>query len=304
MQSSLYEEQQERERLETELMELRAFAEAVKHRRRDSDSDSLSANSHAAAITASGGGGLTMPDSHGYSNTAQHHHQQQQQQLISQAFAGHHLMAGAAEQAMVQRSLKMDSYAYIRLPTTSKRKTPQWSRVSMHLTGTWLVFYKIVNGQAGSIPTVQIATQLIHHARRVTSADIRSADEKQIPLIFQILYDNETAPAGAAANGNGTSHSRRGSMIDLNASSVSSQSSSTAAAAAAVANIDKSLWRRHDLVEVRFHTTTSCDLCRLGCWNIFRPPPAVECLRCRMKFHVEHRDKGELPQCKREWSVV
>ena len=32
----------------------------------------------------------------------------------------------------------------------------------------------------------------------------------------------------------------------------------------------------------------SCDGCTKQLWAPFRPPPAVECRRCRAKFHREH----------------
>jgi hypothetical protein len=32
----------------------------------------------------------------------------------------------------------------------------------------------------------------------------------------------------------------------------------------------------------------SCDSCTKQLWAPFRPPPAVECRRCRAKFHREH----------------
>uniref|UniRef100_A0A915CWT9 Phorbol-ester/DAG-type domain-containing protein n=1 Tax=Ditylenchus dipsaci TaxID=166011 RepID=A0A915CWT9_9BILA len=120
---------------------------------------------------------------------------------------------------------------------------------------------------------------LLHHARRVTAADIRSAEEKQLPLIFQILYDSESSS-------NNGPPSRRESMIELD-----NERSSMAA-------MDRALWRKHELVELTFHMPASCDLCQRQLSNMFRPPPAVECKRCHLRFHLEHRDKGELPQCK------
>ena len=33
---------------------------------------------------------------------------------------------------------------------------------------------------------------------------------------------------------------------------------------------------------------TSCDSCAKPLWGAFRPPPALECKRCRAKFHKEH----------------
>ena len=40
----------------------------------------------------------------------------------------------------------------------------------------------------------------------------------------------------------------------------------------------------------------SCDSCAKPLWAPFRPPPALECTRCRAKFHKEHvlPDKANL----------
>jgi len=56
--------------------------------------------------------------------------------------------------------IRMDSKASIRLPTNNKRKT-QWSQVSAHLSGAWLVFYKLQNGRCTSQPVIQIDTRYV-----------------------------------------------------------------------------------------------------------------------------------------------
>jgi hypothetical protein len=243
MQEQLYEEQRQREATENELAEFKVFSEQMKRRHHDdSEVDSLSLDArNSSAVVANQNAMLQQND---------------------------------PQRALAE--LKMDSVAFIRLPTNNKRKT-QWSRVSAHLSGEWLVFYKHHNERRTSQPVIQIDTSLIHHARRVTSADIRSADEKQIPLIFQILYDTEP--------GASNTFSKRDSMTDLSVSFGSRDG-------------DRSLWRKHDLVELTFHMPTNCDFCQRQLSHVFRPPPAVECKRCHMRFHSEHRDRGELPQCK------
>ena len=40
--------------------------------------------------------------------------------------------------------------------------------------------------------------------------------------------------------------------------------------------------------QISFHMPASCDGCTKQLWAPFRPPPAVECRRCRAKFHREH----------------
>ncbi|GAB6028973.1 Rho-associated protein kinase 2 [Chamberlinius hualienensis] len=38
---------------------------------------------------------------------------------------------------------------------------------------------------------------------------------------------------------------------------------------------------------------TTCEACPKPLWHMFKPPPALECRRCRIKIHREHLDKKE-----------
>jgi len=70
----------------------------------------------------------------------------------------------------------------------------------------------------------------------------------------------------------------------------------------------------HELVAISFHMPTPCEACSKPLWHMFRPPPALECRRCRikgiynliatvstifiifwisLKVHKEHLDKRE-----------
>lgn len=44
----------------------------------------------------------------------------------------------------------------------------------------------------------------------------------------------------------------------------------------------------HEFVQISYHMPASCDSCAKPLWAPFRPPPALECKRCRAKFHKEH----------------
>lgn len=39
----------------------------------------------------------------------------------------------------------------------------------------------------------------------------------------------------------------------------------------------------HELVAISFHMPTPCEACSKPLWHMFRPPPALECRRCRIK---------------------
>ena len=57
----------------------------------------------------------------------------------------------------------------------------------------------------------------------------------------------------------------------------------------------------HEFFQLSFHMPTTCDGCGKALWAIVRPPPAMECKLCRLKFHREHvigsTDAGVAP-CK------
>lgn len=60
----------------------------------------------------------------------------------------------------------------------------------------------------------------------------------------------------------------------------------------------------HEFVQISYHMPASCDSCNKPLWAPFRPPLAVECKRCRAKFHKEHVTSASgnlsdgIPPCK------
>jgi Rho-associated protein kinase 1 len=48
----------------------------------------------------------------------------------------------------------------------------------------------------------------------------------------------------------------------------------------------------HEFVQISFHMPASCDCCTKPLWAPFRPPAALECKRCRAKFHKDHITPG------------
>ncbi|RZC39579.1 Pkinase, SMC N and/or Rho Binding domain containing protein [Asbolus verrucosus] len=56
----------------------------------------------------------------------------------------------------------------------------------------------------------------------------------------------------------------------------------------------------HEFLNISYHMPTTCEVCPKPMWNMFRPPPALECRRCRIKIHKDHLEKKEdtVPPCK------
>jgi len=46
----------------------------------------------------------------------------------------------------------------------------------------------------------------------------------------------------------------------------------------------------HELVQISYHMPTNCEVCPKPLWHMFRPPPALECRRCRIKLHKVGRN--------------
>ena len=53
----------------------------------------------------------------------------------------------------------------------------------------------------------------------------------------------------------------------------------------------------HEFVQISYHMPASCDSCTKPLWAPFRPPPALECKRCRAKFHKD-QCSDSVPPCK------
>lgn len=49
----------------------------------------------------------------------------------------------------------------------------------------------------------------------------------------------------------------------------------------------------HEFVHTLYHFPSSCEACPRPLWHVFKPPPALECRRCRVKCHKDHIDRKE-----------
>lgn len=55
----------------------------------------------------------------------------------------------------------------------------------------------------------------------------------------------------------------------------------------------------HKFIDIKYRMPTSCDACSKPLWDIFYPPPAIECLSCHMKIHLDHytNEKNNFQPC-------
>uniref|UniRef100_A0AAR2JLU0 Phorbol-ester/DAG-type domain-containing protein n=1 Tax=Pygocentrus nattereri TaxID=42514 RepID=A0AAR2JLU0_PYGNA len=49
----------------------------------------------------------------------------------------------------------------------------------------------------------------------------------------------------------------------------------------------------HEFMPTLYHFPTNCEACTKPLWNMFKPPLALECLRCQIKCHKDHMDRKE-----------
>lgn len=98
----------------------------------------------------------------------------------------------------------------------------------------------------------------VFHVRSVTQGDVIRADSKDIPRIFQLLYlgEGEARKPSEEPNNMLETVSVR-SFEDKQPNFVSHKG--------------------HEFLNISYHMPTACEVCPKPIWNMFRPPPALEC---------------------------
>uniref|UniRef100_A0A8C1K4U4 non-specific serine/threonine protein kinase n=1 Tax=Cyprinus carpio TaxID=7962 RepID=A0A8C1K4U4_CYPCA len=151
------------------------------------------------------------------------------------------------------------------------------------LPGTYVVvsskkilFYNSEQDKEHSNPYMVLDIDKLFHVRSVTQTDVYRADAKEIPRIFQILYANE-------------GESKKEQELEALPG-------------------DKSSYichKGHEFIPTLYHFPTNCEACTKPLWNMFKPPPALECRRCHIKCHKDHMDKKEevIAPCKVNYDV-
>uniref|UniRef100_A0A671P035 non-specific serine/threonine protein kinase n=1 Tax=Sinocyclocheilus anshuiensis TaxID=1608454 RepID=A0A671P035_9TELE len=129
-----------------------------------------------------------------------------------------------------------------------------------------ILFYDSEQDREQSSPFMILDLDKLFHVRPVTQTDVYRADPREIPRIFQILYANE-----------GESKKEELAMEPLSAAERSSFIPH----------------KGHEFVLTLYHFPSSCEACPRPLWHVFKPPPALECRRCRIKCHKDHIDRKE-----------
>ncbi|XP_051941624.1 rho-associated protein kinase 2 isoform X3 [Hippocampus zosterae] len=168
---------------------------------------------------------------------------------------------------------------WLSLPVRNNTKKFGWEKKYVVVSSKKILFYKSEQDKEQSIPYMVLDIDKLFHVRPVTQTDVYRADAKDIPRIFQILYANE-------------GESKKEPEYPAEPLPIGEKSSYIC-------------HKGHEFIPTLYHFPTNCEACTKPLWNMFKPPPALECRRCHIKCHKDHMDKKEeiIAPCKVNYDV-
>ncbi|RXG56558.1 Rho-associated protein kinase 2 [Armadillidium vulgare] len=153
-------------------------------------------------------------------------------------------------------------------PNKQNIKRHGWKKQYVVVSSRKIFFYNSESDKQNSDPILILDLSKLFHVRPVTQGDVIRAEARDIPRIFQILYAGE-------------GESRKPGQEDSSYDTLPTEKPASL------------LHKGHEFLAITFHIPTNCEVCAKHLWAMFKPPPALECRRCRMKVHKEHLDKME-----------
>jgi len=160
--------------------------------------------------------------------------------------------------------------SWVQIPTRNIRRGG-WKRQFAVIAKNKLLLY---NSEKDQLAAVSIDLEKLYHVRAVTQGDVLRVDPNMIPKIFQVLYDSE----GQALLNNSTS--------TMSNSMIQSQDQDRHTG-------ETIEYKGHSFVVVQYRMPTQCETCNRPCYNVFSPPPCLECTRCHVRCHKQHYDDRE-----------
>ncbi|MFT7813340.1 rho-associated protein kinase 2 isoform X2 [Arapaima gigas] len=156
---------------------------------------------------------------------------------------------------------------WLSLPVRNNTKKFGWEKKYVVVSSKKILFYNSEQDKEQSNPHMVLDIDKIFHVRPVTQTDVYRADAKEIPRIFQILYANE-------------GESKKEQEFPVEPLPIGEKSTYIC-------------HKGHEFIPTLYHFPTNCEACTKPLWNMFKPPPALECRRCHIKCHKDHMDKKE-----------
>ncbi|XP_069978954.1 rho-associated protein kinase 1-like isoform X1 [Penaeus vannamei] len=160
---------------------------------------------------------------------------------------------------------------WLSVPNKQNIKRHGWRRQYVVVSSRKIIFYNSENDKQNSDPILILDLTKLFHVRSVTQGDVIRADARDIPRIFQLLYAGEGESRKPGEN--------PGPLAPYDS-----------------AGPDKAgtlVHKGHEFLAISFHMPTNCEVCQRHLWHMFKPPPALECRRCRMKIHRDHLERKE-----------
>ncbi|XP_061478757.1 rho-associated protein kinase 2 [Rhineura floridana] len=166
---------------------------------------------------------------------------------------------------------------WLSLPARNNTKKFGWVKKYIIVSSKKILFYHSEQDKDQSNPYMVLDIDKLFHVRPVTQTDVYRADSKDIPRIFQILYDNE-------------GESKKEQEFPVESAGEKS---------------NYICHKGHEFIPTLYHFPTNCEACMKPLWHMFKPPPALECRRCHIKCHKDHMDKKEeiIAPCKVNYDI-
>nr|CAD7262201.1 unnamed protein product [Timema shepardi] len=160
---------------------------------------------------------------------------------------------------------------WLSIPNKQNIRRHGWKKQYVVVSSKKIIFYNSESDKQNLDPVLILDLNKVFHVRSVTQGDVIRADAKDIPRIFQLLYAGEGEVRRPDEGGL--------PQLELTAS-----------------RDDKPgtyMLKGHEFVQISYHMPTNCEVCPKPLWHMFKPPPALECRRCRIKVHREHLERKE-----------
>ncbi|XP_077300753.1 rho associated coiled-coil containing protein kinase isoform X2 [Arctopsyche grandis] len=162
---------------------------------------------------------------------------------------------------------------WLNVPFKQNIRRHGWKKQYVVVSSRKIIFYNSESDKQNTDPALILDLNKVFHVRSVTQGDVIRADAKDIPRIFQLLYggEGEARRPGETGEANAQGNDNLISDADEKPGTISRKG--------------------HDFLQITYHMPTTCEVCTKPLWNMFRPPPALECKRCHIKVHAEHLDR-------------
>lgn len=179
-------------------------------------------------------------------------------------------LSSVTNNQMDTQSLTSEAQIHTRLegvlsiPNKQNIRRYGWRKQYVVVSSRKIIFYNNEADKAKSDPVLILDLQKLFHVRPVSQGDVIRADAKEIPRIFQLLYAGEgesRKPLEGQGPPDGLPPHLAKDLLNSGPGTVSCKG--------------------HELISITYHMPTTCEVCSKPLWNMFKPPPALE---CRSKF--------------------